>query len=66
MKLEEGRRPPGRLTPIREASGFVWSNTSESRRAYVAACLQVSVRKLNGRGGTELMKLEGCTERTDP
>jgi hypothetical protein len=56
----------GRLNTKPMASGFVWNKTSESRCLCVAACLQVSVRILNGVGVTSLMKAEGCTEWTNP
>jgi hypothetical protein len=56
----------GRLITEPVGSGFVWNKTSESRCSYVAICLQMSVRILNGKGVTSPMRAEGCTERTIP
>jgi hypothetical protein len=51
-KTRRGERPSGRLIAKPVDSGFVWNKTSESRCSYAAACLQVSVRMLNGMGGS--------------
>jgi hypothetical protein len=66
LQTRRGERSPARLITEPVNSGFVWSKTSESRCSCVAACLQVSVRILNGMGGTGLMKAEGCTKWTSP
>jgi len=66
QKTRGGEQPEARLNTKPMASGFVWSKTSESRCSCVAACLQVSARRLNGKGGTSLMKTEGCTKWISP
>jgi hypothetical protein len=47
-------------------SGLVWRKTSKSRCSCVAACSQVSVRILNGKGVASLMKAEGYTKVDNP
>jgi hypothetical protein len=65
-RTRRGARPLGRLTTEPVASDLVWNDTSESRCSHVAACSQVSARRLNGMGASSLMKAEGCTKETNP